>query len=406
MKSKIEALENEIAHLNETQTTKVRATIARQKKQISTKQNTLDKLVGTKRKREEKKQKSPKKITREGILEKIIEIAPLLFLPPKNIIKNWNGVLTTDGITCSWHCTKPAVHPKNTKKRKKGHETKKEDIIPPNIISVDPGHVNLISASRKHANPIQLFADSNISKRRKSKLLKYRKLGLSEFNLSNREWRNNCGQIKTQYRRQRLSKLLNEQPAIDLLSNASSRTSKKDTYLKHIEARLATAESFIQSMSLKCTRRWKFEVYQKEQRTAKKTATDLLGDLPPSETLVLWGSGGFSPTSKGHASAPNLKLRKLLNRHLIHPIVLACEYGSSKTSCCCHEALEPVRFRKQNTRTSVLKCSRCRVLLSRDFNAANVIRDMFLDMQKSDDINGLPEWVQCKKKTKTLLITL
>jgi hypothetical protein len=66
MQSKIEDLESKIANLDETKQTKVRSTIDRQKEQISKKQNTLDKLVGTKRKREEKnsgkkKQKSQKK---------------------------------------------------------------------------------------------------------------------------------------------------------------------------------------------------------------------------------------------------------------------------------------------------------------------------------------------------------
>ena len=53
---------------------------------------------------------------------------------------------------------------------------------------------------------------------------------------------------------------------------------------------------------------------------------DLLGDLPRASTTVLWGTGGFGPTSRKHAAAPNKKLRSLLNRHLVRPILLVSEF--------------------------------------------------------------------------------
>ena len=99
---------------------------------------------------------------------------------------------------------------------------------------------------------------------------------------------------------------------------------------------LAYTRVICKHMALKNPRRWKFEAHQKEQRQAKKAATDLLVDLARNNTWVLWGDGGFGPTSRGHAAAPNKKSRALLNRHLTN------EYGSSKTPCC-HGSVKPLK---------------------------------------------------------------
>ena len=131
------------------------------------------------------------------------------------------------------------------------------------------------------------------------------------------------------------------QPAIGILGRYTSRTSYIDVDDRHAKARLSTPFAFVKQTALKKPRRWKFDVYQKAQRQAKKAATDLLGDLPRNNTWVLWGDGGFGPTSSGHAAAPNKKLRALLNRHLTNPIMLATEYGSSKASCYCHGPVKP-----------------------------------------------------------------
>jgi hypothetical protein len=38
--------------------------------------------------------------------------------------------------------------------------------------------------------------------------------------------------------------------------------------------------------------------------------------MSPNDTLLVWGNGGFGPTSRGHASAPNRKLQMALSRYL------------------------------------------------------------------------------------------
>ena len=141
-------------------------------------------------------------------------------------------------------------------------------------------------------------------------------------------------------------------------------------------------------MQAKVCRRWQFEAYQKEQRAVQKLSTELLGGLPRHDTLVVWGNGGFGPTSHGHAPAPNLKLQLALARHV--PVVVVSEYRSSKTSTCHHCCVKPVVHVLHKQSATILKCVNCSTLHSRDFNAAHVIADMFLEMQ---DNTTLPDWI-------------
>ena len=136
------------------------------------------------------------------------------------------------------------------------------------------------------------------------------------------------------------------------------------------------------------TRRWKFEAYQKEQRAVTKLATSQLGGLSAADTIIVWGNGGFGPTSHGHASAPNKKMQAQLARHVA--IVVGSEYRSSKTSSCHHAEISafPSHDGKRHT---VVACRACHTMLGRDINAAHVILDIFLSMQSTSD---LPDWIR------------
>jgi hypothetical protein len=75
----------------------------------------------------------------------------------------------------------------------------------------------------------------------------------------------------------------------------------------------------------------RFRVFQKQQRMYHTIAQELCGDEKPSDCIVLWGNGSFGPTLKGHASAPNKKLRQKLglDERLVD------EYNTSKSTACC-----------------------------------------------------------------------
>jgi hypothetical protein len=119
---------------------------------------------------------------------------------------------------------------------------------------------------------------------------------------------------------------------------------------------------------------------KKEQRCVKQLVTDLLGGMSPTNTIVVWGNGGFGPTSKGHDAAPNKGLRHQLSRFM--PIVLGTEYNTSKLTCYCHVEATKMKTEKYKRRATVLKCtakheskdgsktSTCGNMLGRDENPA------------------------------------
>ena len=174
-----------------------------------------------------------------------------------------------------------------------------------------------------------------------------------------------------------------------MLAASSSRTGFVVDYIRHVQARLETASDMQSWMQIKMIRRWKFESYQKEQRAITKLATSLLGGLRPLNTIIVWGDGGFPPTSHGHAPAPNKKMQSQLSKHI--PLVVGSEYRSSITSACHHVAVLPLKqTRMLSRRHTVMTCTACRTMLSRDANAAHVIADIFLEMISS---STRPTWI-------------
>jgi hypothetical protein len=123
-----------------------------------------------------------------------------------------------------------------------------------------------------------------------------------------------------------------------------------------------------------------------KQLAAHQLNKDLLsGCTVPS--LVVWGNGGFGPTSRGHASAPNKRLRRLLSKYV--PVILSSEYRSSQRSACCHALL---KNRPSPKRVTVKQCVSCNTLLSRDVSAACVILDIF-EFQRLHRTKGLPAFI-------------
>ena len=348
------------------------------------------------------------------------QIGAVLFRPAKHI--PWNGVVSTDGVTANWHCFRPSKIKK--KSSNKTNEVRVVDQLSPThygnfpanvvfnrkpkqLIVVDPGHVNLMAVVRVLDSPskpgAQTLKTGNQKQKRRQNLQRHLEARQrSLFNLSNKEWSANCGRLTNRRRNLDLANKLELQESIDLLSLASSRTGFFAKYWLHVRTRIQTAPVMQKRMATKICRRWKFEAYQKEQRAVKKLSTDLLNGMSPSDTLVVWGNGGFGPTSHGHAPAPNSKLQLALAHYL--PVVVASEFRSSQTSTCHHCCVKSVKRPGQKKRATVLKCLNCSTLHSRDFNAAHVIADMFLAMQTTSD---LPDWIKVDAvRQSNLLIPL
>ena len=153
-------------------------------------------------------------------------------------------------------------------------------------------------------------------------------------------------------------------------------------------------------------RRWSFETYKAEQRAGNNlcarvkalvsTRTQALAraQAPARPTLIVWGAGTFGPTSRGHASAPNKKMQKLLSR--CFPVVLSCERNTSKISSCCHvptrsTSAHPDQDPGRHPRSDVRVCNGCHTLLSRDGMAAKNILDIFMHQQQHTEYS-CPAW--------------
>jgi hypothetical protein len=161
------------------------------------------------------------------------------------------------------------------------------------------------------------------------------------------------------------------QPAIDDLGRHTSRVSTSSAYLKHVAAKLRTMARMKTRMLATCPRRWAFDCYRREQLAVHKLSKDILvGCTGP--TVIVWGCGGFGPTSRGHAPAPNKRLRNRLAKYV--PIMLSSEYRSSQRSACCHKKMKD---RPSPRRVTVKQCTDCKTLVARDISAACVIHDIF-----------------------------
>jgi hypothetical protein len=155
----------------------------------------LEKALAVPQKAKPKEPKQQSEVSREQWKKCHRMAASRLFFPPRKAQKNWNGVITTDGISCSWHQTKERlVVPTQTKtqtqaKSKTKTKTKKQappiEIVslsslgpcathtrpkdygthgdtvwiepgPLTIIAVDPGHATLVDAVRYHPDGVRI----------------------------------------------------------------------------------------------------------------------------------------------------------------------------------------------------------------------------------------------------------
>ena len=261
---------------------------------------------------------------------------------------------------------------------------------PLTVIAVDPGHVTLVDAVRHHPDGVHLNPlpiDASLRQTRYHKLKqKLAEKDRTHFSLPNVQWTVLCGRRVAAARIQHLMKKMELQPAIDLLSQYSSRVSSSVAYMEHLRTRLDTLDTMKRLVKAKAPSRWKFECYQKEQLAAHQLSKDLLfGCTGPS--VVVWGNGGFGPTSHGHASAPNKRLRRLLSKYI--PVILSSEFRSSKRSACCHSHLTD---RPSPKRVTVKQCTTCKTLLSRDVSAACIILDIF-EFQRLNQTKDLPAFI-------------
>ena len=333
----------------------------------------------------------------------------------KNIPKDFTGTITTDGITCRWHI-KNTRNITDTKKRKlidNGHKCSKsahavkticnlenkhygvhgvdfflDGNVNCNLISVDPGHANIIMSIKKPVKDKSCVSENNEryvdTKRAKQRYSKHRKqtsLGIFEYKLTNKNWRRLngsevlCKRIEQRTNRMGMSSIFED------LQHFDKRSSKPVEYLSYTNKILSYLPIFNHVLSHINTRRWKFEAFKREQHAVEKLCMNLLKNTNSKyQSLVVWGNGGFGPTSKGHASSPNKKLQKQISHRI--PLCTSTEYLSSKRSCCCRSSVM-TNISHNGRRASVFFCMQCNGILSRDTSAAINIMNSFEFQRKT-----------------------
>jgi hypothetical protein len=274
------------------------------------------------------------------------------------------------------------------------------------VIAVDPGHVNLLCAARKQVigggvdmdppvpvpGPVGLQDNVRTPVRQRLRAAKQRKhkaLGLSDYTLTNKHWQHLCGRDKQRKRTEAHNRKLQMFRVQEELAQCVRQSPDPQVYRVYQGVRLKTLPKFTTMMKTFLPRRWALEVYRQEQRAVQKLSTDLRGEIPKDEAVVLvWGGGGFGPTSRGHAAAPNKKLQDKLARSF--PLVISSEYRTSKVSCCCWGTVRPTACTRK--RASVLLCdnSGCNQMLSRDFSAAVNILSIF-EFQRENTTEERPD---------------
>jgi hypothetical protein len=198
-----------------------------------------------------------------------------------------------------------------------------------NIIAVDPGHCNLISAARVHVARSPIIRGTVVDDLTKRLFHKQR----SEFTLTNKTWRIWTGSTGLKLKEQNWQIHHKHKQAYIQLSEATSRVTKRELYVIHTRARLEAYPHTTTRMSSKSIRRLKFITYQKEQRAYKKLASNLVSGLDDSSPrLIVWGGGGFGPTSRGHASAPNKRMQQKLSHYIPILSVLSGEAHSARVA--------------------------------------------------------------------------
>jgi hypothetical protein len=355
-------------------------------------------------------------------LSKRRDVWTMLFTVPKDFC----GTLTTDGVRAIWH-TSPGGerggYTRGTKRKRASarqddsdvESIRPSDLVPKhyglhghdmliskhgdcNLVFVDPGHATLIHAVKKQSQPrrsvvlTDMMGIREYRRTRKREVLNSR--GMEEYTLTNGKWRSDTKKECARLRHLRLFGKIGLQSSVDRLAQGTAKSTSLSSYSHHVALKLETHAEFENMMKAKAPRRWKLDCYQAEQRAAEKLCSDLsCGYANPSlPVLVVWGAGSFGPTSRGHASAPNKRLQSMISRRL--PLVLCNEYRTRKRSCCCHSTAQPTRHyltTRRKKRATVLQCSACSRLLSRDGSAACLIGDIF-EHQRRLQSSVLPGW--------------
>ena len=341
---------------------------------------------------------------------------PKKALSSARLAKGWRLCtrLVTDGMSVRVFIENPSAtscEPRKGKKKKKGKETdepRKTFALPKGTIVdakdeltcgsdkkaaerrtayvfVDPGHVDLMSCvrsvrSKQLCGPLR--KEKNRSRRRFKRRMTEHQKGIRTFSVSNRHYRRltygkQSSQVLEKERRRTGMNGVYEE-----LANCSHKVRTLEEYHLYVSTVIKWWYSLLEFAFAPVVRHLRFRRFQSTQSSGRTLVRSLRSalEIEASEKLVLvWGNGGFGPTSRGHASAPNKALVRRLLPH-VHAVIYSTEHMSSRRCSRCQKTslkegksgcAEKLRLR------GLRHCVNCRSIWNRDTNAALNIRRMF-----------------------------
>jgi len=182
------------------------------------------------------------------------------------------------------------------------------------VVGLDPGRRDLFTATEKCINS---------------------EYGYTTEHLSNREYYAEAGFKRRQAKLKTWLKKVPELETIQL-NMPSSKVTTVSALQLHLSHLLLHLEKLLGFYGARRHRRQSFGVYRKKIKTLDKFCRRLSRGDPA--TVVAFGDGMFSSSSRGHAAAPVKGLRSRLRQHC--RVVDVDEFRTSKLCSDCHSEVE------------------------------------------------------------------
>ena len=259
------------------------------------------------------------------------------------------------------------------------------------LIGVDPGRAYVVSVVRgirsNTAQPdLELIeapeAREGMSKTAKRKLAHKKKLlrkGQEIYALKASRWADMSHRTAAQKRLARRQRTKGLDQVYEALKQYSRKSPRPDDIAGYIRCFATHYEALDKEAFARQVRKTRSYCFQQTHRALKQVLREICGDRNPSECVLLWGNGNFSPSfGKGYAPTPNKKLYRYCSQFL--PVILCDERNTSKKSfCCTEEVTHPPhntgRRRRGKDIRGISICSNCNRFWARDIGSALKIGD-------------------------------
>lgn len=289
------------------------------------------------------------------------------FRLPK-VSQKWrfNHSITTDGISLNVSLVAKTIavqhkYDKGRQKKKKRKLASSFDfshLAGRTIVGVDPGKINLVYMTSDSNTPTKKIDRRRMRHTSKQRWKELNVVGMREereFILSSNP------------------DVVTAQESLSILDSKSSSVSLFLEWLKTKERVHTTLSGFYRNIFFRQQRMWSRRKRQRSEDSLLHQVVNKFG----KDCVLAWGDWGASLQTPGMPSTPNCRLRRKLSHHLL--VVDVPEANTSKLCCKCGSNLKgekKMQGGKEKEIRGLRRCinDKCRVRISRDYNAAINIR--------------------------------